>query len=136
MADSRLILIVDDEESFREIFSAALQLAGFNIETAKNSDEAIQKAKALKPQLILMDVKMPGKDGIQTTLEIRKIPELKDTHIMFLTNLGGAGSGESDLDKKYAQDLGATDFIKKTEDIAAITKAVKQFFNDTRPANI
>lgn len=60
MADQPLILIVDDEENFREIFSAKLTAAGFRTETADGGEAAIAKAVIVKPDLILMDVKMPG----------------------------------------------------------------------------
>ena len=66
-----LILIVDDEENFLEIFSAKLQAAGFETVTAKNEAEAVQKSKELMPDLILMDIFMPpGLTGTDIALNI------------------------------------------------------------------
>lgn len=136
MPKNNLILIVDDEESFREIYSAALQIAGFNVETAKNSEETLKKASELKPALILMDIKMPGNDGIQTSLALKNNPETKDIKIVFLTNLGGMNLSEENTDKKYAQELGAYDYIKKSVDIKSIIEYVKKFFAPEETENL
>ena len=88
MAEQKLILIVDDEPAFREIFGAKFAADGFRIETAENGQIGIEKAKALKPDLILMDVNMPVMDGATAVLKFRDDPETKDLKVVFLTNLG------------------------------------------------
>ena len=60
MPDQKLILIVDDEPDFLEIFGTKLTTSGFRVETAGNGEEGFKKAKSIKPDLVLMDVKMPG----------------------------------------------------------------------------
>ncbi len=79
------ILLVDDEPDILEFMSYNLRLENYIIETAKNGTEAIRVAKIYKPDLILLDVMMPGMDGIETCENIRKTPEIKDVLIAFLT---------------------------------------------------
>ena len=86
--EQKLILIVDDEPAFREIFGAKFTADGFRVETAENGQVGVEKAKALKPDLILMDVKMPVMDGATAVLKLRDDPETKDIKVVFLTSLG------------------------------------------------
>lgn len=86
------------------------------METAENGTQGIEKAKALKPALILMDVKMPGMDGAQTALTMRNEPDLKNIKIVFLTSLGDPNAEVQANDAKLAQGLGFQGYIKKTDD--------------------
>ena len=79
------ILLVDDEKDILEIVGYNLTQEGYQIFTASNGKEAIIKAKKELPQLIILDVMMPEMDGIEACENIRKIPELQDTIITFLT---------------------------------------------------
>ncbi len=82
------ILLVDDEPDILEIVRYNLSSEGYTVETAENGVEAIAQAKKVKPQLIIMDVMMPKMDGIEACEKIRKIPELSETVITFLTARG------------------------------------------------
>lgn len=62
------ILIVDDEEKIRDILSAVLEEDGYEIETAKEGNEAIEKSEAFNPHLLIVDLRMPGMDGIETII--------------------------------------------------------------------
>lgn len=101
------ILLVDDEESILEIISYNLKQQGYEIATANNGLEAISKAKAFNPDLILLDIMMPKKDGIETLKELRKIPAFANTAIIMLT----AKSDEAT--EIIGLQLGADDFIRK-----------------------
>mgnify|MGYP001570098343 CR=1 FL=1 len=79
------ILIVDDEPDIVEFIQYNLNKMDFETAVAHNGDEAIAIAKSFVPDLILLDVMMPQKDGVETCREIRKIPELVSSFIMFLT---------------------------------------------------
>ncbi len=81
------ILIVDDEPDILDFISYNLDKKGYEIQTARHGLEAIQKARRFLPDLILLDVMMPVKDGHQTLKEIKEIPELEDTLVIFLTAL-------------------------------------------------
>jgi two-component system alkaline phosphatase synthesis response regulator PhoP len=101
------ILVVDDELDILEIISYNLKSAGYDTVTAKDGIEAIQKAKVFRPDLIMLDIMMPNKNGIDTCREIRKIPEFKDTMVLFLTALNDEKSEVDGLN------MGADDYIAK-----------------------
>ncbi|MGG7037078.1 MAG: response regulator transcription factor [Flavobacterium sp.] len=101
------ILLVDDEPDILEIVGYNLSQEGYQIVTASNGNEAIQKAKKELPHLIIMDVMMPVMDGMEACENIRKIPELRDVIITFLTARG------EDYSQVAGFDAGADDYITK-----------------------
>lgn len=101
------ILLVDDEPDILEIIRYNLNSEGYKVETAENGLEAIEQAKNVKPQLIIMDVMMPKMDGIEACEIIRKIPELSETVITFLTARG------EDYSQMAGFEAGADDYITK-----------------------
>lgn len=101
------ILLVDDEPDIIEIVRYNLTSEGYHVETAENGIEAIEQAKKVKPQLIIMDVMMPIMDGIEACEKIRKIPELAETVITFLTARG------EDYSQMAGFEAGADDYITK-----------------------
>ena len=101
------ILLVDDEKDILEIVGYNLSQEGYQISTASNGREAIAKAKKELPQLIILDVMMPEMDGIEACENIRKIPELQDTIITFLT------ARSEDYSQVAGFDAGADDYIAK-----------------------
>ncbi|MRG47763.1 response regulator [Chitinophaga sp. SYP-B3965] len=101
------ILVVDDEMDILEIISYNLKSAGYETVTAKDGLEAIQKAKIFRPDLIMLDIMMPNKNGIDTCKEIRKLPEFKETMVLFLTALNDEKSEIEGLE------MGADDYIAK-----------------------
>lgn len=127
MRDRPLILIVDDEENFREIFSAKLSTAGFQVETAKNEKEALEKTKTLMPDLVLMDIFMPpGPTGTDIALNIKQTPETKDIKIAFLTNLKDPWPAVAGDHKNVSKELGMEDFIEKTDDLENVALRVRE----------
>lgn len=101
------ILLVDDEPDILEFLGYNLEREGYKVLKAKNGLKALNLARLHKPQLVILDVTMPVMDGIETCSEIRKIPELADTLITFLTARG----------EEYSQiagfESGADDYITK-----------------------
>ena len=85
MLTKEKILIIDDEENIRFLLKYNLEKEGYLIKEALNGKEGVQIAKEFKPQIILLDVMMPEMDGIETCEELRKIEDLKNTLICFLT---------------------------------------------------
>ena len=101
------ILLVDDEQDILEIVSYNLTQEGYKIVTASNGKEAIVVAKKELPQLIIMDVMMPEMDGMEACENIRKIPELSNVIITFLT------ARSEDYSQVAGFDAGADDYIAK-----------------------
>lgn len=101
------ILVVDDEPDIVEFISYNLKSKGYQIATAADGIEAIRKAKEFKPDLILLDVMMPNKDGMQALRELRQIPDFENIAIIFLTALSDEKSEIEGLN------MGADDYIAK-----------------------
>lgn len=101
------ILLVDDEPDILEIVGYNLSQEGYRISTAENGTEAIAVARKELPHLIIMDVMMPGMDGIEAVEQIRKIPDLRQTIITFLTARG------EDYSQVAGFEAGADDYITK-----------------------
>lgn len=101
------ILLVDDEPDILEIVSYNLSNEGYQIITAANGKEAIQKAREELPQLIIMDVMMPEMDGMEACENIRKLPKLANVIIAFLTARG------EDYSQVAGFEAGADDYITK-----------------------
>jgi two-component system alkaline phosphatase synthesis response regulator PhoP len=101
------ILLVDDEEDIVEFLTYNLEKEGFNVVTAVNGQEAIQKAKKELPDLIIMDVMMPKMDGMTAVQEIRKIKALEETIIVFLT------ARSEDYSQIAGFEAGADDYVSK-----------------------
>ncbi|KAA1244218.1 response regulator transcription factor [Aquimarina sp. RZ0] len=101
------ILLVDDEPDILEIVGYNLTVEGYNVLTAENGIEAVKIAKKKKPQLIILDVMMPEMDGIEACEQLRKIPDLQNTIITFLTARG------EDYSQVAGFDAGADDYITK-----------------------
>lgn len=101
------ILIADDEPDIVEIISYNLQKEGYEVYEASNGNEAIEKALQLHPDLIILDVMMPYKSGVEVCQILRSQPAFKDTLIIFLTALSDEASHIEGLE------TGADDFISK-----------------------
>jgi len=121
-----LVLIVDDEADLREMFSLKLSASGYRVETAENGVIAIEKAKELHPDIVLLDVKMPGLSGPETLLRMKKEELLKDIPIIFLTSLGDPMPEGQELDEKYAEEFGASGYIHKTDNLDKIVERVRE----------
>lgn len=101
------ILLVDDEPDILEIISFNLEKVGYQVATASNGLEALQKAKKFLPHLIILDVMMPKLDGIETCERLRQEEQFQETIIMFLTARG------EDYSYVAAFDAGADDYVTK-----------------------
>jgi len=100
------ILVVDDEPELRSLLEDFLSMH-FKVETRSNGLEAIEAARSLKPDVILMDVMMPGLDGISTVGKLREDPATRQIPVLLLTGV------DTSPQRIRAFDLGADDFIAK-----------------------
>ena len=80
------VLLVDDDDNFREIIKAKLEAADFSVVEAKDGEIGAEKAKEIKPDLVLMDVQMPKMNGIESLSRIKADPETANIKVLFLTN--------------------------------------------------
>lgn len=131
MAEKPKILIIDDDKDFKEILSAKLGAAGFEIEEAADGQSGMDKARIFHPHVILLDIKMPGMNGIETLAKMKSDPDLKDLVVIFLTSMGELQEDASWVDNKFAKELGAIAHIKKSDDL---DKIVKQIMSALYPA--
>lgn len=118
---------MDEDQNFREIFSRELKAAGFRVETADGGQHGVEKAKQLKPDLVLMDVQMPGMDGVATVMKMKEDPETKDLKVVFLTSFGSPEEELQAIDVKYSKDIGAAGYIRKTDDLDILVSKIRAF---------
>lgn len=127
MKEKPLILIVDDEHDFLEILSAKFGAAGFDAVVAYSAKEAVDAAKKLHPDLILMDIRMPGGEtGTDAALAIRQNPATKDTKIAFLSSMKDPWPATASERDKLAKELGMEDYIEKSSDLDVIVKKARE----------
>lgn len=107
MGKKHKILLVDDEQDILEFMEYNLRKEGYSVDTANSGEAALEMVKKDTPDLILLDVMMPGTDGIETCREMREIPSLNDTIIAFLT------ARSEDYSQIAGFDSGADDYITK-----------------------
>lgn len=107
---SRKILIVDDEPDFLAVMSARLEANDYEVTTAANGEEALNYVKNSKPDAVLLDILMPGIDGLEVLRKIRKMDDSLPVYIITAFS--------TDERFKAANKLGASGFIVKTDDLA------------------
>jgi len=113
------ILLVDDEPDILDIISYNLKAEGYKVKTASSGREGVEKAKKVRPDLILLDVMMPEMDGIEACEQIRKTPGLEHTIIAFLTARG------EDYSQVAGFEVGADDYITKPVKPKVLTSRLK-----------
>jgi DNA-binding NtrC family response regulator len=112
------VLLVDDEVDFVEALSMRLKARGLGVEVAKDGYEALEKARAQQFDAIILDLAMPGMDGVETLRGLRKIQS--EIQVIFLT---GHGTLETGVE---AMKLGAMDFLEKPTDINLLIEKVRK----------
>ena len=115
------VLIVDDEERVLGLAKATLEIdPRYEVTTANDGDEAIAACYADKPDLIVLDMLMPKKDGVTVCREIKESPEMKDIKIVMLTAMS------QEADKQTALMAGADDYMTKPFSPAALLTKIEQ----------
>jgi two-component system phosphate regulon response regulator PhoB len=117
-----LILIVDDDADIRSILRIKLEAAGMRVVDAQDGQDAIDKSKHEHPALIVMS-------GTEAVGIIKQDPKLRDIKIVFLSNFGEEDEINAWLDQKYAKELGAMDYMKKSEDLSKIVEKITSLLN-------
>lgn len=112
------ILLVEDDDALANVYLTRLEAEGFSIERVANGEEALESAKDLKPDLIMLDIMMPKISGLEVLDILRNTPETLNIKIMVLSALGQEG------DKQKAMSLGADDYLVKSQ--VVITDVIKR----------
>ena len=119
------ILVVDDDEQILDFLRPKLRGSGYNVLTANNGNEALEQVKAQEPDLLVLDLMMPGKDGLETLKEIR---DFSSVPVIVLSARG------ADVDKIKGLELGADDYLSKPfnpDELLARIKALRRRFEPT-----
>ncbi len=119
---TKKILIADDEPDILEILQFNLLQEGYEVVTAKTGDDAIEKAKKHNPDLIILDVMMPGKTGIEVCNLLRLMPEFKKTLIVFLTAMS------DEVTEIKGLETGADDYLTKPISPRVLTSKINSLF--------
>lgn len=122
--DAVRVLIVDDEADFATAITERLSKRGFRASAVFNGQEALQAAMETEYDAIVLDLKMPGMDGLQTLQEIRKIDP--DVQILVLTGHGTVSAGIGGMQ------LGAADFLQKPVAIEALSTSLQAAAEQSR----
>ncbi len=117
MREKPLLLIVDDEQNMREIIRAKLEAANFEVAEAENGNQGINLARELKPDIILLDIVMPEMDGIEVLYKLREDNQTRNIKTFLFTGKGDPRPEIVEINRKFAYESGAADFIRKEIDL-------------------
>jgi two-component system alkaline phosphatase synthesis response regulator PhoP len=123
------VLIADDDPDIVEMLQYNLKKEGYEVKTAGNGKEAIEKALSFQPHLILMDIMMPQMDGIEASRIIKETPEIAETYIIFLT------ARSEEYSEIAAFDIGADDYIVKPIKPRALMSRIASVFRRENKKN-
>ena len=121
------ILVVEDHTDMRELLVWQIELMGFSAISAKHGQEAVEKAQAEKPALILMDIMMPSMDGWEAARALRATPETREIPILAATALF------RDSDLKTCLDAGCDSYIVKPFTFQELQAKVRELLPDSTP---
>jgi len=120
------ILVAEDERDIRELIAFTLRLGGFEVEEATNGMEAVEKARKVRPDLIIMDVRMPKMTGYEACQELKGTDETRDIPVVFLSAKG------QEMEIKHGMELGAVDYILKPFEAEQLPKRVAEILETPR----
>ncbi len=122
MPNNNRVLVVDDEPDILDLLKYNLEREGYEVEVASNGEEAIKKAEFFKPELILLDIMMPKMDGVETCRQLREMPDMIDSYIIFLT------ARAEEYSEVAAFDVGADDYLNKPIKPRALMSRINALF--------
>lgn len=128
--DKKLILVAEDDLFYAKIYETKLTSEGFDVEVVPNGDEALKHIENKKPDLLLLDLIMPIKDGFQVLESIKHNDKYKDLKVIVLSNLG------QEEDIKKAKSYGVSDYLVKADiSIQDLIQKVHNALNQQTPTN-
>ncbi len=127
MAATHRVLLVDDDPVIVRLLEVNFRLEGYVIDTAGRGDEALAKAMENRPDLIVLDVMMPGVDGWEVCRRLRQEPRLVDVPVIFLS----ARANEDDFDR--GRELGVVEYVTKPFDPVRLLELVREHLGGEPP---
>ncbi len=125
----RRILVVEDDPPIREVLVTTLRLSGYRVASAADGHHALETARACKPELVLMDLMLPGVDGWALTSQIRDDPDLGSPPVIVLS------ARVREADRQRAFDAGAVHFLPKPCRAGDLLEVIRTFLNDADGAS-
>lgn len=122
MTKAHKVMVVDDEPDILELLTYNLEKEGYEVKTATNGKKAVALAQSFQPELILMDIMMPVMDGVEACRQIREMPEMRNTFIIFLT------ARSEEYSEVAAFDTGADDYLTKPIKPRALMSRINAIF--------
>ena len=116
---SALVLVVDDEAPIRDLCRVSLELRGFEVDEAVDGEDALARLRAVRPDVVLLDVMMPKLDGWGTLAAISGDDGLRDVPVVLMTALS------DDADRKRAELAGVASFVAKPFDPRELVEAIR-----------
>ena len=127
--ENHKILVVDDDKDILELLKYNLEKEGYQIKTASDGIAAVEVADRFIPDVVLLDIMMPGQDGVETCRLLRLNPKLADTDIIFLT------ARSEEYSEVAAFEVGADDYISKPIKPRALLSRIKALFKKVHKKN-
>ena len=121
---SRRILVVDDDPRLLHVVSMYLSIEGYDVDTAPNGEEGLQRLEALRPDLVILDVMMPGIDGLEACRRIKSNPETRQIPVVLFTALSRTDDVES------GRAAGANRFINKPFSLIGLGAVIRSFLSE------
>ncbi len=118
----RKIIIAEDEHEIRDLLKKRLEKNGYDVMASLNGEEALSLCRDVRPDLILLDIGMPGLDGYQTCERIRRDIDIKDTKVLFLTGKELEPMGVAER----CREMGASGYISKISSFEELLKKIKE----------
>jgi DNA-binding response OmpR family regulator len=129
MSECHSVLVVDDEPNILLSLQFLMKNAGYEVRTAKDGDEALAELEKAAPDLVLLDVMMPKRDGFDVCQKIRSNPNWKDVRIIMLTARGRP------IEREKGLALGADDYITKPFSTKAVIECVESILGASKKPN-
>lgn len=121
------VLLVDDEPDILELLQYNLEKEGYVVRTALNGKKGVEEAKNFQPDMVLLDIMMPEQDGVETCRQMRDIPDMQNSYIIFLT------ARAEEYSEIAAFDVGADDYIiKPIKPRALMSRLTAHFRRETK----
>jgi CheY-like chemotaxis protein len=121
----KYIIVAEDDKFYANVYKVKLGNLGYDVTVVMDGDKAIEEAKIRKPDIFLLDMVMPGKDGFATIKALRAINEFRHIPIIILSSLS------QEEDRKKALELGANDYWVKTNiSISAVASKIKEYLGE------